>query len=126
MINDVYMREVRAKPIMNKRPETVNAAMRELLPTLVEDNTNYTISTDFGKEFSRLDQGGIPASAVHRLKEGKTPWKIMLGILLFFMYASILDKMAAWILMCGIDNWYTYMDTFIHIFMSNCNGMTGV
>ena len=36
MINDVYTREVRAKTLTNKRPETVNAAMRELLPTLVE------------------------------------------------------------------------------------------
>ena len=51
--------------------------MRELLPTLVEDNTNYTISTDLGKEFSRLDQGGIPASAVHRLKDGKNAISVL-------------------------------------------------
>ncbi len=28
--------------------------------------------------------------------------------------------------MCGIDNWYTYMDTFYtYIYESNCNGMDG-
>ena len=69
MINDVYTREVRAKTLTNKRPETVNAAMQELLPTLVEDTTNFAISTDAGKEFSRLEEG-IPAQAVHRSKKG--------------------------------------------------------
>ena len=70
MINDVYTREVRVKTLTNKRPETVNAAMQELLPTLVEDTTNFAISTDAGREFSQLDQGGIPAQAVHRAKSG--------------------------------------------------------
>ena len=69
MINDVYTREVRAKTLTNKRPETVNAAMQELLPTLVEDTTNFAITTDAGKEFSRLDEG-IPQAAVHRSKKG--------------------------------------------------------
>ena len=38
MINDVYTREVRAKVMTDKRPETVNAAMQDLLPTLVGDD----------------------------------------------------------------------------------------
>ena len=37
MLQDVYTREVRAKPLLNKKPETVNAAMRSLMPTLVEE-----------------------------------------------------------------------------------------
>ena len=70
MIADVYTREVRAKTLTNKRPETVNAAMQDLLPDLVEDTTNFAISTDAGQEFSRLDEGGISAGAVHRAKKG--------------------------------------------------------
>ena len=37
MIADVYTREIKAKTLLNKRPETVNAAMRELVPALVQD-----------------------------------------------------------------------------------------
>ena len=70
MISDVYTREVRAKTLTNKRPDTVNAAMQELLPTLVEDNTNFALTTDAGREFSRLEEGGIPAEAVLRPKRG--------------------------------------------------------
>ena len=69
MISDVYTREVRAKPLTSKRPETVNEAMRELLPTLVEGKTDFALTTDAGKEFSKLDEGGIPAQAVHRAKK---------------------------------------------------------
>jgi hypothetical protein len=70
MLSDVYTREVRAVPMINKRPETVNAAMRELLPSIVEDEKGFAITTDAGKEFSMLDKGGIPAEAVHREKKG--------------------------------------------------------
>ena len=70
MISDVYTREVRAKTLTNKRPETVSAAMKDLLPTLVEDTTSFVIATDAGREFSRLEEGGIPAQAVHRSKKG--------------------------------------------------------
>ena len=70
MLSDVYTREVRSVPLLNKRPETVNAAMKELLPTLVQDKQDYSISTDKGREFSRLEEGGIPADAVHREKQG--------------------------------------------------------
>ena len=37
MLSDVYTREVRAKSLPDKRPETVNAGMRELVKTLVQD-----------------------------------------------------------------------------------------
>ena len=71
MLQDVYTREVRATPLPNKKPETVNADMRELLPTVVDGKTDFAITSDLGQEFSRLDQGGIPPEAVHRLKKGK-------------------------------------------------------
>ena len=77
MISDVYSREVRAKTLTNKRPDTVNAAMQELLPTLVEDNTNFALTTDSGREFSRLEEGGIPADAVHRAKKGQQDISIL-------------------------------------------------
>ena len=37
LINDVYTREVASKTLTDKRPQSVNAAMRELLPNLVGD-----------------------------------------------------------------------------------------
>ena len=52
LISDGYTSEVRAKPLTNKRPETVNEAMRELLPTLVEGKTDFALTTYAGKEFS--------------------------------------------------------------------------
>lgn len=42
--------------------------MQQLSPTLVEHNTNFTMTTDSGMEFSRLEEGGLPAEAVHREK----------------------------------------------------------
>ena len=36
MLADVYTREVRAQPILNWKPDTVNAAIRELMPTVEE------------------------------------------------------------------------------------------
>ena len=69
MLADVYTREVRTKALPNKRPETVNAAMRELLPTLVEEKKDFAITTDKGGEFSRLGEGGIPEAAVHRKRK---------------------------------------------------------
>ena len=47
-------------PLLDKRPQSANNAMQQLLPTLVEDNTNLAITTDLGGEFSRLSEGGIP------------------------------------------------------------------
>ena len=65
LLGDVYTREARAVPLLNKKPETVNVAMQELLPTLVGDKNDFAITSDLGKEFSRLESG-IPAEAVHR------------------------------------------------------------
>ena len=65
---DVYTRETRAQSMPNKRPETVNAAMRSLMPTLVEGKKDYAITVDKGKEWSKLEEA-IPAEAVHREKQ---------------------------------------------------------
>ena len=69
LINDVYTREVRANTLLNKKPETINSAARELPPTLLGDKQDFTLTTDAGKEFSRLEEGGIPLSSVHRQKK---------------------------------------------------------
>ena len=69
MLVDVYSREIRAVPLLNKRPETVNTAMREATVSLVQDKQDYALTTDKGKEFSKLEEGGIPAEAVHREKK---------------------------------------------------------
>ena len=57
MLSDVYTREVRAVPLMNTKPETVNAAMRRVIPTLVQDKKDFALTTDAGKEFSTLEMG---------------------------------------------------------------------
>ena len=71
ILADVYTRRARAVPLLNKKPETVNAAMQESLPTLVGDKKDFAITSDRGKEFSKLEEGGIPAEAVHREKGKK-------------------------------------------------------
>ena len=53
MLSDVYTREVRAVPLMNKKPETLNAAMRQVIPAFVHEKTDFELKTDFGKESKR-------------------------------------------------------------------------
>ena len=77
MLSDVYTREVRAVPLTNKRPDTINDAMRQIIPTLVQDKTNFALTTDAGKEFSKLEEGGIPGEAVHRDKKGKNDISVL-------------------------------------------------
>ena len=69
MLADVYTREVRTVPLLNKTAATVNSALRSAIPSLVGDNKNYAITTDAGKEFSNMEEA-LPASAVHRAKSG--------------------------------------------------------
>jgi hypothetical protein len=68
LINDVYTREVRAKPLPNKTPSAVNEAAQELIPELVDGKQDYSITTDKGREWSNLD-AAIPGQAVHREKQ---------------------------------------------------------
>ena len=76
MLSDVYTREVRAVPLTNNRPETINDAMRQVIPTLVQDKKDFAITTDAGKEFSRLEEG-IPDEAVHRGKKGANDMSVL-------------------------------------------------
>ena len=68
LINDVYTREVRAKPLPNKTPSAVNEAAQELIAELVDGKQDYSITTDKGREWSNLD-AAIPGQAVHREKQ---------------------------------------------------------
>ena len=70
LLADVYSRRIRGKAILNKRPETVNAAVREILPTLVGGEREFSITSDLGKEFAKLEEA-IPGEAVHREKQGQ-------------------------------------------------------
>ena len=45
--------------------------MQQVIPTLVHDKKDFAITTDAGREFSKLDEVGIPAEAIHRDKKGK-------------------------------------------------------
>ena len=76
MLQDVYTREVRAKPLLNKTPTVVNAAAQELIPTLVEGKQNFSITTDKGKEFNALEQA-IPEQAVHREKQSSNDISVL-------------------------------------------------
>ena len=68
LVNDVYIREVRAKALPNKIPEVVNAAAQELIPELVDGKENFSITTDRGRESNALEQA-LPEQAVHREKQ---------------------------------------------------------
>ena len=57
MLADVYTREVRAIPLNNKRPETVNTAMQQLMPSLVQEKVDYSISTDSGGRCTQRKEG---------------------------------------------------------------------
>ena len=50
----------------DKKTETVSA--REIIPKLVEEETNYVVSTDQGVEFNGLE-GALPDPVVHRVKD---------------------------------------------------------
>ena len=49
MVQDVYTREVRAKAIPNKDQCTVNEAARQLIPELVDQKQDYSITTVKGE-----------------------------------------------------------------------------
>ena len=68
IVSDVFTREAVTKALPDKRAETVSAAAREIIPKLVEDETNYVVTTDQGNEFNGLE-GALPEQVVHRVKE---------------------------------------------------------
>jgi len=69
LVSDVFSRRAFAEPLENKTNEQVNEAMREILARVPGHGQDAVISTDKGREFSRLDQV-LPKSAAHREKQG--------------------------------------------------------
>ena len=68
VLGDVFTRELRAVPVPSKDPATVARVLKPMLANLTEGDRNFTLSTDGGAEFTRLD---LPPEAAHRLKAGK-------------------------------------------------------
>ena len=68
VLSDVFTRELRAVPVASKDPATIAGVLKPMIANITEGDENYTLSTDKGAEFTRLD---LPAEAVHRLKAGK-------------------------------------------------------
>ncbi len=68
VLSDVFTRELRTAPVASKDPATVARVLKPMIENITEGDTNFTLSTDQGPEFTRLD---LPEQAVHRLKAGK-------------------------------------------------------
>ena len=68
VVTDVFTREVATKALPDKRAETVTRAAAEIIPELVEDGSNYAITTDLGNEFRGLE-AALPGDVVHRQKD---------------------------------------------------------
>ena len=68
VVQDVFTREIATKALPDKRAETVTAAAAEIIPSLVQGEGNYVVTTDLGNEFRGLE-GALPGGAVHRQKD---------------------------------------------------------
>ena len=68
VLGDVFTRELRAAAVPSKDPGTVARVLEPMIQNLTEGDQNFTLSTDGGAEFTRLD---LPEPAAHRLKAGK-------------------------------------------------------
>jgi hypothetical protein len=99
LINDVYTREVRAKPLPNKTPAAVNEAAQQLIPELVDGKQDYSITTDKGREWSNLD-AAIPGQAVHREKQSMNDISVLDRAML-----SLKQDMAADVADGSASNW---------------------
>ena len=64
---DVFSREVAAQPIPSKDPETVNKALKKTQEALVGDERNFTLTTDLGNEFNKIEDV-LPEQATWRQK----------------------------------------------------------
>ena len=67
-MTDVFTREVATKALPDKRAETVTRAAAEIIPDLVQEESNYVVTTDMGNEFrGRLQpwQGNPTDSRLH-------------------------------------------------------------
>ena len=68
VVQDVFTREIATKALPDKRAETVTRAAAEIIPSLVQEEGNYVVTTDLGNEFRGLE-GALPGGAVHRQKD---------------------------------------------------------
>ena len=64
---DVFSREVASQPLPSKAPEVVNEALKKTQETLVGDGKNFTLTTDLGAEFSKIEDV-IPQESTWRQK----------------------------------------------------------
>ncbi|CAE7780885.1 unnamed protein product, partial [Symbiodinium necroappetens] len=67
VVTDVFTREAVTKALPNKSAEAVARAAAEAIPELVQEEGNYVVTTDEGREFNQLEQA-LPQAAVHRTK----------------------------------------------------------
>ena len=63
VVQDVFTREIATKALPDKRAETVTRAAAEIIPSLVQGEGNYVVTTDLGNEFRGLE-GALPGGAV--------------------------------------------------------------
>ena len=68
VVQDVFTREIATKALPDKRAETVTRAAAEIIPSLVQEESNYVVTTDLGNEFQGLE-AALPGGAVHRQKD---------------------------------------------------------
>eukprot|EP00439_Symbiodinium_sp_Y106_P014797 s10700_g2.t1 len=68
VVTDVFTREVATKALPDKSAQTVTRAAAEIIPQLVQDETNIVVTTDLGNEFRGLE-AALPGGAVHRQKD---------------------------------------------------------
>ena len=52
---DVFSREVAGQSLPSKTPEVVNKALKKTQAALVGDEKNFTLTTDLGAEFSKIE-----------------------------------------------------------------------
>ena len=68
VVQDVFTQKIATKALPDKRAETVTRAAAEIIPSLVQGEGNYVVTTDLGNEFRGLEEA-LPGGAVHRQKD---------------------------------------------------------
>ena len=68
VVTDVFTREVATKALPDKSAQTVTRAAAEIIPQLVQGESNYVVTTDLGNEFRGLE-AALPGGVVHRQKD---------------------------------------------------------
>ena len=68
IVSDVFTREAVTKALPDKSAQAVGQAAAEAIPELVQDESDYVVTTDEGREFFQLEQV-LPEAVVHRTKK---------------------------------------------------------